>query len=654
VWPYYGADEVNYITTPEGSDLLKTLATIHTAPVHVRNHFLLNTGDGTPGLKWGSTNAYTEDTSGNPVYNFQIVDQIMDSITGAGAFPLVEIAFMPQALSSAPAGTPYRNSSTYALDSGSFYPPTDYNKWRALIDAWARHTQIRYPTAAANWLWELWNEPNLNSGTAYWHGAEADFFKLYDYTEAALHGVLPNAQLGGPEIAGVDNWLTDFLQHCANGTNAASGRAGAGARLDLVTFHAKGGTTVTGGNVEMNMGNQLRQHLDGFQRIAAFSQFKSTPIIIGEADPDGCAACPISMTPADAYRNSPAYGAYEVAMMKRTLELEAQVGVNVRGLVTWGFTFPGTPYFAGYRAMATNGIHLPVLNAFKLLGSLTGNRLPVTSSGARSLADILANSVRGTADVDAMAARDGSTVKVLVWNYHDDLVTVPATSVQVAVTLPAGFGARATITHLRVDEMHGDAYTVWTGQGSPSAPTPAQRAALVAAMEPPALTPASTLDVPATGPLMVSFDLPRFGVSLLTITPPASAPPDGGGTGGSVDGGGGAGGATTGGGGAGDGGGAGGGGAGAGGSAGGSGGAGGGGASGSGTGGASAGGAGSGGSGRSGCSCATAPGAGGGALVALAGVLAALARVVLTFRHASSREPGRRRRAGVGRRARLR
>ena len=84
-------------------------------------------------------------------------------------------------------------------------------------------------------------------------------------------------------------------------------------------------------------------------------------------------------------------------MMKRSLELAAEVGVNLRGVLTWAFTFPDSPYFAGYRALTTNGIHLPVLNAFKLLGSLSGDRLPVTSSGARPLDDILANGVRQAA-----------------------------------------------------------------------------------------------------------------------------------------------------------------------------------------------------------------------------------------------------------------
>ena len=133
----------------------------------------------------------------------------------------------------------------------------------------------------------------------------------------------------------------------------------------------------------MDLGTQLRLHRAGFDAVAAFPQFKQTPIYITEADPDGCAACPASTMPADAYRNSTAYGAYEIAMMKHTIDLEAQEGVKLGGVLTWAFTFPGTPYFAGYRALATNGINLPVMGAFKLLGRLAGTRLPLTSSGAR-------------------------------------------------------------------------------------------------------------------------------------------------------------------------------------------------------------------------------------------------------------------------------
>jgi xylan 1,4-beta-xylosidase len=516
VWPFHGYDEVNYTTTAEGRALLAQLSTVHTVPPHVRTHFLLNTGDGTAALKWGSTNAYTEDAAGNPIYSWTLLDGIMDSLTGAGAFPLAEIAFMPQAMTSAPAGVAYRNTGIYTLDGGCFYPPRDYTKWGALIRAWATHVAGRYPGAGTTWQWELWNEPDIG----YWHGTPADYDRLYDYTESALHQVLPTASLGGPAVAGPGGtFLSQFLQHCATGANAATGAVGA--RLDMISFHAKGGVSINANHVRMDLGNQLRLHRTGFTTIAGFPAFKQTPIVITEADPDGCAACPASQTPADAYRNSPAYGAYEVAMMKRTLELEARLGVNVRGLLTWAFLFPGSPYFPGYRALETNGIDLPVLNAFKLLGRLDGTRLATTSSGARTLDDILTNGVLAQPDVDAMATLNGNQVQVLVWNYHDDIVAAAASPVHVSVKVPGAFGARVLATHLRADETHGDAYTLWVAQGSPAAPSAAQLAALRAGMDPTLIEPARTIDVVA-GAVAMDFDLPRYGISLITLAPAAT------------------------------------------------------------------------------------------------------------------------------------
>jgi MYXO-CTERM domain-containing protein len=142
--------------------------------------------------------------------------------------------------------------------------------------------------------------------------------------------------------------------------------------------------------------------------------------------------------------------------------------------------------------------------------------------------------VRGAPDVDGMATLNGDTVQVLLWNYHDDIVTVAATPVHLAIALPAAFGSRARVSHLRVDESHGDAYTVWVAQGMPASPSAAQIAALAAAMDPSLLVPDRAVAVAADGSVGVDFELPRFGVSLVTITPAGVA--DDGGT--DVDGGG--------------------------------------------------------------------------------------------------------------------
>jgi xylan 1,4-beta-xylosidase len=129
--------------------------------------------------------------------------------------------------------------------------------------------------------------------------------------------------------------------------------------------------------------------------------------------------------------------------------------------------------------------------------------------------------VRAKPDIDGIATLDGAAVQVLVWNYHDDLVTAAATPVHLTIKVPADFGSSMRVSHLRVDESHGDAYTVWVSQGMPASPTAAQLAALRQAMDPSALVPDRTAAVAADGSVAVDFDLPRFGVSLVTIIPAA-------------------------------------------------------------------------------------------------------------------------------------
>ena len=78
MWAFFGYDEPNYTYMKDGQALLTELAALSPAPVYVRAHNLLTTGDGTPALKWGSTNAYTEDASGRPIYDWTIVDRNLE------------------------------------------------------------------------------------------------------------------------------------------------------------------------------------------------------------------------------------------------------------------------------------------------------------------------------------------------------------------------------------------------------------------------------------------------------------------------------------------------------------------------------------------------------------------------------------------------
>jgi xylan 1,4-beta-xylosidase len=211
VWNYFGADEPNYSYATNGQQLLRQLSQLSPAPVYVRLHNLLTSGDGSASLKWGSTNAYREDSEGKPIYDWTITDRIFDALTKNGVTPLVEVGFMPEALSTRP--QPYRHSfPDGSVFTGWSYPPKDYEKWAALIKAWTQHLHERYGDATENtWLWEVWNEPDID----YWHGTPEQYDQLYDLTAAAIQKVLPGAKIGGPEVTGVgpgksENFLRQF------------------------------------------------------------------------------------------------------------------------------------------------------------------------------------------------------------------------------------------------------------------------------------------------------------------------------------------------------------------------------------------------------------------------------------------------------------
>ena len=518
VWAWFGYDEPNYTYMKDGKKLLSELAALSPVPVYVRTHNLLTSGDGTPALKWGSTNAYTEDASGRPVYDWTIVDRIMDAYLERKMRPLVEIGFMPEALSAKP--RPYQHSWEPGRDyaeiyTGWAYPPKDYAKWRELIYQWVRHSVARYGRAEVErWYWEVWNEPDIG----YWRGTPEEYLKLYDYAAQGLKRALPSAKIGGPHVTGpvsarTQSYLRTFIEHCLRGTNYATGTAGS--PLDVVAFHAKGAPQVMpDGHVRMGVSQQLRAIHNGFAVVASFPELKGVPIVIGESDPEGCAACPIRTHPQNGYRNGTMYSSYTAEQIARTYQLADLQGVNLMGAVTWAFEFEGQRYFEGFRDLATNGIAKPVLNVFRMLGQMGGDRVSVVSTGALSLEAVRDSGVRAYPDVAALASRSEREIAVLVWNYHDD--DLPAPPAQVDLQIDGVPIDEPTITNYRIDAQHSNAYEVWKKLGSPQSPTAPQYRELEQAGQLQLLEPARRVPT-ASGRVVVTFALPRQGVSLVKL-----------------------------------------------------------------------------------------------------------------------------------------
>lgn len=518
IWNYFGADEPNYVYAPHGQKLLGELAALQSKrpkfPTYFRTHNLLTTGDGTPSLKWGSTNAYREDSAGNPIYDWAITDRIFDAFRLAEITPIVEVGFMPEALSTHP--QPYRHTFPEAsVYTGWSYPPTDYSKWSKLVVAWVSHLRDRYGTErVSTWLWEVWNEPDIE----YWHGTPEEYEKLYDITEHSIRAVLPDAKVGGPESTGPyggrsSAFLTHFLEHCARGKNGATGAVGT--RLDFISFHPKGSPRVVDGHVQMGIQHQLAAIDAGMKIVAGFPEYRRTPIILGESDPEGCAACSSARHPSNAYRNGSLYGVSVAEATARSYELAERRQSNLQGAVTWAFEFEDQPYFAGFRDLATNGVDKAVLNVFRMWGALGGDWLKTRSDGAVSLDSILGSGVSQSPDVDAVATRQGREMDVLVWNYHDSDVPAEAADVRVQI---GGLPTHHVGLHAyRMDTEHSNSYGAWLRMGSPQPPSEQQLKVLQRESTLAEITEEHTQES-VDGTETIHLHLPRQGVELLKVT----------------------------------------------------------------------------------------------------------------------------------------
>lgn len=517
MWAWFGYDEPNYTYMKDGKKLLSEIAALSPVPVYIRAHSLLVTGDGKPKLKWGSTNAYTEDANGKPIYSWTIIDSIFDTYVKRGMKPFAQIGFMPEALSTNP--QPYMHSWTpggrSSIATGWAYPPKDYNKWAELIFQWVKHSVDRYgKKEVESWYWELWNEPNIE----YWKGTPEEFFKLYDYTVDAVKRALPTAKIGGADVAGTGGrggtkFLTDFLTHCVSGTNYVTGKVGT--PIDLISFHAKGGPTLVNGVVRMNVGTQMRDIQKGFNIVASFPTLKHLPIIIGESDPEGCAACGMVTSPQNAYRNGTMYPSYTAASFARKYALADQIGINFKGAVTWAFEFEDQPWFYGFRDLATNGVDKPVLNVFRMFGKMSGKRVEVQGSRMYPLRTFVDSSARGPqTDIGGLAAKSAKAASVMIWNYHDMDIQAPAEPV--AVTFTGLKATNVTLTQYLVDNAHSNSYEVWKKMGSPQNPTKEQIATLEKAGMLETVGKPQKRKV-TNGKLIVNTSLARQGVALLKL-----------------------------------------------------------------------------------------------------------------------------------------
>lgn len=155
------------------------------------------------GLLTDDMGIYHEDKSGNPIYNWQYIDELFDFLESIDVKPFVELSFMPNELAS--------GKQTIFWWRGNVTPPKDYKKWDDLISHLVKHWQERYGDAEIQkWYFEVWNEPNLKG---FFTGSQDDYFKLYSETARTIKAVSTKYKVGGPATAG-NAWIPEVINFC--------------------------------------------------------------------------------------------------------------------------------------------------------------------------------------------------------------------------------------------------------------------------------------------------------------------------------------------------------------------------------------------------------------------------------------------------------
>jgi xylan 1,4-beta-xylosidase len=90
---------------------------------------------------------YHEDKDGNPYFNWQYFDSLMDFLRSVNLRPILELSFTPSQLKT--------GEATVFWWKGNITPPSNYEKWAQMIKALVVHVIDRYGLAEVlKWYFE--------------------------------------------------------------------------------------------------------------------------------------------------------------------------------------------------------------------------------------------------------------------------------------------------------------------------------------------------------------------------------------------------------------------------------------------------------------------------------------------------------------------
>lgn len=463
IWRSFGYDEFNWTYTRRGCEIFDEISQLSSKPYYIRCHHMLTNGNGLSVPTMGSGNVCTLDKNGELSLDFTLIDRFLDTLLQNNCKPIVELGFMPDALSNAPGHKPTYDYSDPGLWK---YPPRDYRKWQWLVFEVVKHCVAQYGEAEVGaWYWEVWNEPD-NPG--FFKGSIKDYCKMYDHAVAGATRAFESVRIGGPALARDPKFLEKFLKHCSKGRNYAT--RGRGTRLDFISLHAKGnGWPIKGSRFEQPSLKKIESHLESyFAVLALYPACKDLDILLDECDMAVATNYGVYDFPELLFNNTEYYPVFLIRMAKRILDLIPAHDVGIKLFTTWAFYFEGKRLFEGNRALFTNeNIRKPVFNAFVALEKLGDTRLRLDVESPHF-------SGEDSPPIDGLAARDRDAVTVMVWNFDEAQQSGEDIEIRIELEKLPFESESVTLERFQIDADHSNAHSTWQKLGAPPLPSAEQ------------------------------------------------------------------------------------------------------------------------------------------------------------------------------------
>jgi xylan 1,4-beta-xylosidase len=453
--------------------------------------------------------------------NWTRFDSVYNLALRAGLRPILEISTTPPALASGndligTSGTVWYGG---AGPNRSVPNRGGWGRWLALMDSIVTHCEKKWGVEEVrnNWYFEVWNEPT------WWYMGFDKYIDLYDYTATGLKNGDSLIRVGGPAAEGTNTIsggkeFQILLDHCRNGTNAATGKTGTA--IDFLTYHWYSNNSVPIGitGAVLNANNLVIMHKAVTDTLRKNYPWFKGPVFIDE------------------------YGASSSTPVCRDHQSSATwIVKTVHLLNECGPEYPPPPMLAYW---ALSDLYEEFQNKLEILSFQEGNYgmlmrgkssypnswdIPKPPFQAyrllHKLGDFEISSTGGTAGngVGVVATCDSANgaIQVLMYNHYASTTqsSGPVDDISLTVNNIPWAPGQVRAEHLCLDTTHSNTYTKWVTQGKPTTPTTAQWDALRTAAQLEHFD--STTTTPLTGATFTkNFKAGYYSLHLIVLSNP--------------------------------------------------------------------------------------------------------------------------------------